>query len=267
MFKRLFSFANAKPAKAPDGVRIYAIGDVHGCADLLNALLERIYDEALKRPSHASALVMLGDYVDRGPRSDAVLQTLVTLKERSPVPVRFLAGNHDDTLLEFLADPAVGETWCEFGGRETLMSYRVTPPARGADIEAWRAAQIELRAVMPQSHVNFLQGLEESVTLGDYTFVHAGARPGVALDEQSRRDRLWIRGEFLNDTRPFERMVVHGHTPADEPHSDKRRIGVDTGAYATGVLTAVVLDGEERGFLQTRRVAAKGPILVEALAA
>ncbi len=267
MFKRLFSFASAKPARPPEGVRIYAIGDVHGCADLLNALLERIYEEALKRPSQASALVMLGDYVDRGPRSDAVLQTLVMLKERSPIPVRFLAGNHDDTLLEFLADPQVGETWCEFGGRETLTSYRVTPPARGADADAWKAAQIELRAAMPRAHVSFLQGLEEAVTLGDYTFVHAGVRPGVPLDQQTRRDRLWIRGEFLNDTRPFDKIVVHGHTPIDDPHSDKRRIGVDTGAYATGVLTAVVLEGEERRFLQTRRTAAKGPIAVEDLAA
>lgn len=266
MFKRLFAKTAAQRPKTPEGVCVYAIGDVHGCADLLNPLLESLFEEILRQPSSRSRLVMLGDYVDRGPRSNLVLQTLATLKERSPIEVRFLMGNHDETFLQFLSDPQVGATWCEFGGRETLMSYGVEPPAFRDEAQVWSQVQAEFRAAVPQRHVDFLKALELSCVYGDFAFVHAGLRPGVALEHQSQRDLLWIREGFLGDPRRLDHHVVHGHTPTEEPHADHRRIGVDTGAYATGVLTAVKLFGEQVSYIQARRKGGGGVEIVRAAA-
>jgi serine/threonine protein phosphatase 1 len=143
--------------------------------------------------------------------------------------------------------------WCDFGGRETMTSYGVAIPSIREQAE-WDGLRQEFTAAIPDEHVEFLKGLELTYELGDYFFVHAGARPGVPLSDQAEQDLLWIRQPFLDDRRAFEKVVVHGHTPADEAYADHRRIGLDTGAYATGVLSAVRLEGEGRRLVQTRRL-------------
>ena len=245
-----------KPA-VPQGLVVYAIGDVHGQADLLAALLDPIIREAAER-GHSTALVCLGDYVDRGPASRQVIEALIASKAAPGLEARFLRGNHDQSLLDFLAEPATGPDWCEFGGRETLASYGVTPPRVRDAPEQWEKAREDLAAALPASHLAFLQKSELSLELGDYFFAHAGARPGVPLSDQSDRDLMWIRQPFLGDDRRFEKVVVHGHTPAEAVHADHRRIGLDTGAYATGVLSAVRLEGEDRRLIQAKRQSGGG---------
>lgn len=151
----------------------------------------------------------------------------------------------------FLRDPSVGPSWCDYGGREALRSYGVAVPSDRDDVDAWAAASKVFSEVVGPRHMAFLRGLEMSVTLGDYFFCHAGARPGVALDAQSNHDLMWIRQAFLDDPGSFERIVVHGHTPSQDLYSDHRRIGVDTGAYATSVLSAVRFEDDARSVLQT----------------
>lgn len=243
----------AAAPSVPGGVVAYAIGDVHGRADLLMPLLERVLDEHRRLDGARMVLVGLGDYVDRGPGSREVLETLIELTHFGPLETHFLKGNHDQAMLDFLGDPERGEAWCEFGGREAMASYGVAAPAGRSAPEAWHDARDALEAAMPPSHVAFLRGLENAFVLGDYFFSHAGARPGVALEDQTETDLLWIRQPFLQDRRAFDKIVVHGHTPAEEAYADHRRIGLDTGAYATGLLTAMRLEGDERRLVQARR--------------
>lgn len=261
MFGRLFGKSSPSPSPAapsrapraaPPGRVVWAIGDVHGCLDLLDALLAEIArDEAADdRPR---SVVFLGDYVDRGPDSRGVIDRLIQIADMADVDARFIRGNHEEKMREFLDDPSVGATWCEYGGDAALASYGLAPPAMRHRKEGWIALSADLRHKLGPRGVRFLDDLEPCLTLGGYFFCHAGALPGVALDDQSERDLMWIRGRFLNDDQPFERVVVHGHTPTDAPHVDHRRIGVDTGAYATGVLTAVRLDGEAETFVQAVR--------------
>ena len=235
-------------ARGPEGRKVYAFGDIHGCDDLLTALLDSILVQPGRQPP---LLVFLGDYVDRGSDSRNVIEILIDLQSGYP-DARFLCGNHEEAMLRFLGDAAQGPAWFEFGGRETLLSYGVAPP-RERSAEACAITQAALLAALPESHLNFLSSLEDWVELGDFFFVHAGVRPDVDLGEQSRRDLLWIREPFLNDDRRLSKIIVHGHTPAEAPHADHRRVGVDTGAYATGVLTALELDGERQSFIQARR--------------
>ena len=234
------------PARTPEGVTLYAVGDVHGRADLLSSMLTRLREQD-DGPA-ARVLIMLGDYIDRGPQSDGVIDQVLTADGFDRVCA--LRGNHEQALLTFLRDPAMGPRWCEHGGLETLRAYGVQPPRLTTDLEGWASTSRDLGDALPQTHRDFLHNLQLSVSYGDYFFAHAGARPGLALDEQSAEDLLGIRDEFLDDASPFEQVVVHGHTPSDEVHSDHRRIGIDTGAYVTGVLTAVRLSGPDRQFLQ-----------------
>ena len=231
----------------PEGMRVYAIGDIHGCLVELNALLAKIEDDSAAYDGDAR-LIFLGDYVDRGPDSKGVLDRLLATPDR--FKTHFVRGNHDQILLDFLENPALFRDWRDFGGRETLMSYGVTPP-RFDNEEAYAEARNVLRSNMPESHVDFLGGLQYSVAIGGYYFVHAGVRPGVALDRQSEEDLLWIRDEFLLSNTDFGLTVVHGHTPMDAPVRRPNRISVDTGAYATGKLTSAVLEGTECRFLST----------------
>jgi serine/threonine protein phosphatase 1 len=246
--KRLFKSSATAPPSVPDQTTAYAIGDVHGRVDLLLPLLEEVLARRLSSPP--AVLVCLGDYVDRGPGSRSVLDALLDLKGKPGVKAHFLRGNHDQTLLDFLQDSAVGPDWCEFGGRETLASYGVTPPAGRATPEVWDTTRVALAAALPPEHLAFLRGLELTFEIGDYFFSHAGARPGVPLVAQTEQDLLWIRQPFLQDRRSFEKIVVHGHTPAEEAYADHRRIGLDTGAYATGVLSALRLEGDRRELIQ-----------------
>lgn len=244
--------SNAGPtASVPPGTVVWTVGDIHGRLDLLRPLLSAILEDFGRSAGARKVLIFLGDYVDRGPESKGVIDLLCRLADGGGVETIFLRGNHEDRMAAFLEDPGIGPTWCDYGGREALRSYGVTAPADRADKEAWAAASASLNAALSDRHRVFLRDLQYSVSVGDYFFVHAGARPGVPLDQQSRHDMMWIRQSFLDDGRTFEKIVVHGHTPADDIQSDHRRLGLDTGAYATGVLTAVRLEAAEREALQT----------------
>jgi serine/threonine protein phosphatase 1 len=227
---------------------LYAVGDIHGRADLLADLMERITNDREQAGDHRAALIFLGDYVDRGPESDRVLDLLLGL-DRERFEVRTLLGNHDQALLDFMREPAGAGPWMKHGGVETLAAYDVAAPRLAGDDAGWAAAAEALKERMPRAHVDFLETLELTAEYGDYFFAHAGARPGVGLDRQTEHDLLWIRDDFLDDERPFEKVIVHGHTPEKQVHSDGRRIGVDTGAYASGVLSAVRLFENSRDLL------------------
>jgi serine/threonine protein phosphatase 1 len=238
------------PRAVPEGCRVYAVGDVHGrldCLEDLFALLEA--DLAASPPPRETILVFLGDYVDRGPDSAAVLERLT-----KPLPfaarARFLKGNHEDGMLTFLDEPLRGRAWIGWG-RETLESYGVAVPDVGSepDILAVRAA---LAAALPPHHLRFLRELDVSTQIGDYFFVHAGVDPDLPLGLQPDRTLMWIRDKFLKSEKEYGRLIVHGHTVGETPTETPNRIGIDTGAYATGVLTALVLEGETRRFLFTR---------------
>jgi serine/threonine protein phosphatase 1 len=241
------------------GERVYAIGDVHGCYDLLKALLGLIAADAAGAPGKRPVLVFCGDYIDRGPCSAEVVEALVCLKRRRDLQIHLLKGNHEQGMLHFLADPEAGAAWLRFGGRETLASYGVAAPEADAGGEALRAARDALLSRMPASHLSLLHELALMVVVGDYAFVHAGVRPGAPLSRQAEADLLWIRDPFLDWDRPFERVIVHGHTWRDgEPQLLGHRIGIDTGAYATGVLTAVRLEDEDVSVIQARAEGAEG---------
>lgn len=230
----------------PNGARagrrpLYAIGDVHGCYDLLHSLLGEIARDAAERhPGVAPMLVLCGDYVDRGPDSSKVLAALAWLARSSAVEARLLEGNHDALLRMFIEHPTEHAKWLTFGGRQTLESYGVAVP----DVVETEWILTELRDAlldaMPVSHHLLLRRLESMVQAGDYAFVHAGVRPGVPLSKQAHDDLLWIRAEFLDHPRPATSIIVHGHTWLDDqPTILPQRLGIDTGAYATGVLTGL----------------------------
>jgi serine/threonine protein phosphatase 1 len=237
--------------KAPPGVRIYAVGDIHGQEELMDALHRAIAEDAAKGSQLQSVIVYLGDYVDRGMGSRQVIEELIA----GPLPGFrgvYLRGNHEEAVLDFLQDPTFGMQWRNFGGLETLYSYGIEDAGRLQSPDDFLAAGNLFAERLPPSHLSFFNQLKISVTLGDYFFVHAGIRPGTALDKQSEEDMLWIRDEFLHSEADFGKVVVHGHTPEAEPVLKHNRIGVDTGAYMTGVLTCVVLEGESQRFLQAR---------------
>ncbi len=234
----------------PRGVRVYAIGDVHGRLDLLDELLWRILDDAARAADAVRHIVFLGDLIDRGPDSAGVIERLAG-EPPDGFGVLFLRGNHEAALLEFLTDTRVGPGWLAYGGLATLASYGVPAPAEDGRHEGLADTQARLRAALPPRHLRFLRDLRTSATIGDYLFVHAGVRPGVPLERQKVRDLLWIREEFLTSAADHGKVVVHGHTITPEPVVRPNRIGIDTGAYATNRLTCVVLDGTERRFIMT----------------
>ena len=177
---------------------------------------------------------------------------LSTRKERDFWSTTVLKGNHEQALIQFLDDQDIWPMWSEFGARETLQSYGVTPPGRGSDPEDWARASRELNAAMPAEHRQLLDSLELVAERGDYLCAHAGVRPGVPLDQQTEQDLLWIRDDFLRSDKRLAKVIVHGHSAAEEAYVGPHRIGVDTGAYATGVLTAIKLKGAERTLIQVK---------------
>lgn len=239
--------AQRRPATVPDDVRVYAIGDIHGRVDLLQDLHERLIEDA-RTCTRAKRLVYLGDYVDRGPYSRDVLETLIAGEPRD-IPATHLSGNHEAMLLRFLADSAVGADWIAFGGAATLLSYGVNPRIGASAPESLETVQRVFSERFPASHKHFLENLPTHAVIGDYFFVHAGVRPGVSLDRQSPSDLLWIREDFLASAEFHGKVIVHGHSYKTEPEVRPNRIGIDTGAYATGRLTCLVLEGESRRFL------------------
>ena len=247
--------AKARPTVRPTtGDRlVYAIGDVHGRLDLLEPLVRQIADDTLARkPAKRPMLVFVGDYIDRGLQSKTVIDYIIGLREQAGFEVRTLKGNHEEAMMNFLADAKQGAEWVEYGGAQTLLSYGVAPPKMSSDAAEWERAREDLGRLAPPEHLAFLSKLELIMVVGDYAFVHAGLRPGVSIQDQDEHDLMWIRDLFLNERRPFEKVVVHGHTPEEAPFVGACRIGIDTGAYATGVLTAVCLSGEEQVFLQAK---------------
>ncbi len=242
------------PTGKVDGQLIYAVGDIHGCYTPLRALLDLIARDAADRAEGRTAsLIFCGDYVDRGPASRDVLDALCWLKRHGPFHVHVLKGNHEQVMLDYIADPASCQAWVAFGGAQTLRSYGVTPPGASDPASAHVAARDDLLEVMPIAHLRFLETLELMVGVGDFAFVHAGIRPGVPLADQAPEDLLWIRKGFLDVARPDGRIIVHGHTwESDAPAIGSRRIGIDTGAYETGVLTALRLEDGQAAILSTR---------------
>ncbi|MBS0520742.1 MAG: metallophosphoesterase [Proteobacteria bacterium] len=237
--------------KLPAGEAVYAVGDVHGRLDLLQDLLDLIMDDARHASDARRSLVFLGDYIDRGLESRAVLDLLL----RDPLPgfdtIR-LKGNHEDALLSFLDGRTDGRDWLTFGGLETLMSYGVSLRSRPQTDDAIGSLRLSAKAAIPKGHVDLMRACRLYHQAGDYVFVHAGVRPGVPLERQSATDMMWIRDVFLNSREPLPgHVVVHGHTICDQPQDRRYRINIDTGAFASGRLTCLVLRDADRRFLCT----------------
>jgi len=232
------------------GYRAYAVGDIHGRVDLLEHLLAKIHADLQHRPAPKTLLIFVGDLVDRGPSSAQVIERLRCYRRDRVRPV-FLLGNHEEVLLRIISgDSSVVDSWLKFGGLQCLQSYGVTL----ASIRGRSAEQVVeiVRAAVPPEHVEFLECFADSCRFGDYLFVHAGIRPGVEVDQQSQADLRWIRDPFLFDESDHGFVVVHGHTITDEVDERPNRIGIDTGAYRSGVLTALAIEGTERWLIDTR---------------
>ncbi|MFZ2029549.1 MAG: metallophosphoesterase [Vitreimonas sp.] len=241
----------ASSANFVDGRVGYAIGDIHGRSDLLVELLAVLENRAPSevRDGVHPVVVFLGDYVDRGPNSAGVIDLLL---KGAPFGYerRFLKGNHEQSMLAFMEAPLENRAWVLQGGAETLRSYGVTPPPPvGARDEDWVRVSRQLSANLPSAHLDFLNGLERYLVFGDYAFVHAGVDHSRSLEQQTDADLYWSRQRFLASKKRFSHVVVHGHTPADRPYVDDRRIGIDTGAYASGMLSAARFEGTAVTFL------------------
>jgi len=228
--------------------RLYVIGDIHGRLDLLDRLIDEI-DRDAKEHGANCLTVTLGDYIDRGPDSRGVLERLLS----NPFPGDYVAlkGNHEALLEAFLDDPAIGTRWRHLGGLETLHSFGI-PVAPLMVSRNYDQAAVQLRTSLSSEQTKFLESLKSSLTVGRYFLCHAGIRPGVPFERQSEEDLLWIRDEFLNSRMDFGKIVVHGHTPTEEPEVLPNRINIDTGAFATGRLTCLVIDHDQRRFLFTK---------------
>jgi serine/threonine protein phosphatase 1 len=242
MFEFLFGRSRKPKAQAacvPVGSRVYAIGDIHGRVDLLESLHGMIAEDVASFSGHRKVLVYLGDYVDRG---------LESLEGFERV---FLMGNHERALLDFLADSRVAIDWLTYGGDATLFSYGVGLDGPRTQPATLMRLQEKFRERLPARHLEFYESLKLSHAEGDYLFVHAGVKPGVPLDRQQEKDVLWIRDEFLDATESYGKVIVHGHTITRAPEVKKNRIGIDTGAFASGKLTCLALEGESGRFLAT----------------
>lgn len=231
--------AHAQPitASLPPGVRIYAVGDIHGRADLLYETITRIDEDLARRPTRYAIEVYLGDYIDRGPDSKTVIDLLTVRLVRNRAVC--LRGNHEALLEAFLQDPAELRSWLHLGALQTFASYGVSLHSRMTIAELHRS----LIDAFPRTHELFLQCLRNSFCCGDFLFVHAGVRPGVPIEMQEPEDLLWIRGEFLSSRQDHGSFVVHGHTPVPHPDIHHNRINIDTGAWRSGTLTCIAIEG------------------------
>lgn len=249
LFRKRPAIDDLPPRAVPAGERVYAVGDIHGRLDLLDDLLARIDADDAGRPAAATQLVFLGDLVDRGPDTAGVVERLMTLAADG-ARARFILGNHEEIFLRALGgDMESLRLFVRIGGRETILSYGVSE--RDYDRTDYDELLALIRRAVPEAHVDFMKSFEDRIEIGDYAFVHAGVRPGVPLDDQRVADLRWIRSTFLNHPGDFGKMIVHGHSISDEADVRGNRIGIDTGAYATGRLTALGLEGERRWFLAT----------------
>ncbi|NKB20491.1 MAG: serine/threonine protein phosphatase [Alphaproteobacteria bacterium] len=239
-----------EPPSTPAAARLYVIGDIHGRADLLQDLHRQIIDDAATAPELRKTVIYLGDYVDRGDASRAVLDLLVEnpLADLNPI---YLSGNHEQMMVAFLEDIAIAGMWLRNGGDTTLLSYSVGMPADKTGDEKLRSMQRDLREKLPPAHLEFLRRLGLYHIEEDYLFVHAGVAPGIPIEDQGSEDFLWIREEFLRSKAHHGHCIVHGHSIVDMPEFLPNRIAIDTGAYYSGRLTCLVLEGQERRFMQT----------------
>jgi serine/threonine protein phosphatase 1 len=248
-FQKLLSPTPQRAAtRIPDGQRVYAVGDIHGCADLFAELISVIEADDRARGPSETTVILLGDLVDRGPDSRGVIDAARDWSQRRAL--RILFGNHEEMFLKSLEDEGVLRQFIRFGGKETILSYGVTRD------EYLEMTVEELQAAMatriPSEDLDFMRGFEDMIVIGDYIFVHAGIRPGVDLDSQTPADLRWIREPFLSHASQEGMCVVHGHTITDAPDVQPGRVGIDTGAYASGRLTAIGLEGAERWFLEAK---------------
>ena len=252
VLKRLFSRKVSPappPAAIPADKRVYAIGDIHGRADLLDQLLVKILADDAARGDAEAQIIFLGDLADRGPASRQVIEHAMALAQSRPDTV-FIMGNHEELLIRVWdGDRPTASIFHRGGGRETLMSYGIA----AKEYDSWDLGDVIDAAtrVVPKAHIDFLRAFRPAYRLGDYFFTHAGVRPGIALDDQDEKDLRWIRGDFIDSPADFGAVVVHGHTIRDEVEERPNRIGIDTGAYASGRLTAIGLEGADRWYLST----------------
>lgn len=237
-------------AMTPEGMRLYAIGDIHGCHDLMAEMHRRIMAEIMQDRPQDWRIIYMGDYVDRGPASRQVIDFLAHATESDPRVIA-LAGNHDIGFLSFLSEPRADSMFAAYGGEATARSYGIEiefhPP------EALERGHAALRNAIPEEHMKFLHRLKLSVTFGDFFFSHAGIRPGIPLDAQSPGDLVWIRERFLTHTGLHPKLVVHGHTPAATPELLRSRINLDTGAFRTGRLTGMMFEGRLKRLMEVTR--------------
>jgi serine/threonine protein phosphatase 1 len=236
----------------PEGVRVYAVGDIHGRSDLLERILSGIVIDDREQPPALTKVIFVGDYCDRGSGSREVVDLLLDFRHRSGFEVRFLKGNHDLLFHEVIQTGRSLWPWLELGGLSTLRSYGITPPAEAFDPAAPTQVREALLEAMPLEHWTFYEELELFIVIGDYQFVHAGVRNGIPLDAQKEEDLLWIRDAFLLSHSRLDRVIVHGHTPQYAATFDGRRIGLDTGAYSSGLLSGVRLQGHDQALFSVR---------------
>lgn len=238
------------PGTLPDGTVVYAVGDIHGRADLLARMHALIHADAASRPAQRRVLVYLGDYISRGPDSRTVID-MVRAHPLRGFDLVTLRGNHEDCLVRFLdGDMAAGGHLLDYGGMAALASYGIqVAEHQNADELAVIRKQVE--GALPPAHIAFYRSLPPCHVEGGYVFVHAGVRPGLPLQAQEPRDMMWLRGTFLNFAESFGAVVIHGHTMAAEPQMRSNRIGIDTGAYTSGRLTCLICEADRRAFLQT----------------
>jgi serine/threonine protein phosphatase 1 len=233
----------------PAGLRIYAVGDIHGRLDLLDELLSRVNADIALRPTARPVFVFLGDYIDRGPSSRETIDRLI--EHGGTNECVFLKGNHEQIAIKCLSDPSLFDRWMRLGGVETLVSYGVAPGnlANGKQIVELQSA---FHGALPQAHFRFFRDQQTSFGCGDFFFAHAGVKPRVELSRQAENDLLWIREEFLSSNEDFGKIVIHGHTPTREIEVRPNRINIDTGAFATGRLTCLVIEESSLSVIDTR---------------
>jgi serine/threonine protein phosphatase 1 len=252
MLKKLFGAlkADIAPPEAPENTRIYAIGDIHGRVDLLSRLHDRIREGLDPSAPGRKVVIYLGDYVDRGETSKAVIDLLLE-DPLEGFETCFLKGNHEEMMLGFLENAPVGAMWLHNGGDATTYSYGVRMESPSAMDRRYFEMQQALREKLPENHLAFLHNLDLYRIEGGYLFVHAGIQPGTPIEKQLSQDLLWIRHEFIESSADHGHCVVHGHTIFTEPEICPNRIGIDTGAYYTNVLTCLVLEGTKQWLIQT----------------
>lgn len=254
MFEKLSKLFRPQPAtplpSVPPGTRVYAVGDIHGRLDLFDALIAAIEADDKRRAPAQTTVVLLGDLIDRGADSAGVIAAARAWQARRKV--RILCGNHEEMFLRCFDDLGLFRHFLRYGGRETVLSYPI-------DQARWNAADLEegqamMREAVPEADLSFIRSFEDRVVIGDYGFVHAGILPGVPLSEQSLGDLRWIREPFLSHSGDHGFVIVHGHSITQMPVIRSNRIGIDTGAYSSGQLTALVLEGTARWLISTNVV-------------